>query len=224
VKKVLRFVQEPLRQYIKTRWPFIVPLVLWIVSLINRSRNKVVVKKLLASEKICVELGTAGVNRPGWVGIDLAGADINIDVTKYPLPFPDSSVDCFYASHVFEHFSYPEPMLSVLKECRRVLKEGATFSICVPNAAFWADAYLKGKYPERPSADFYQPAIHNNSRMDILNYTAYMDGHHKHMFDSEGLLNILSKAGFQNVAQREFDPDVDLEGHDWESIYAVGTK
>jgi predicted SAM-dependent methyltransferase len=182
------------------------------------------VKKLLVSDKICVELGTAGIKRPGWVGIDMVGADINLDVSKYPLPFPDNSVDCFYASHVLEHFSYPEPMLSILKECRRVLKDGGTLSIVVPNAAFWAQAYWEGECPHRPSTDFYQPALHNNSKMDILNYTAYMDGHHKHMFDSEGLLNILSSVGFQNVAQREFDPEMDLEIHDWESIYAIGTK
>ncbi|WP_197502049.1 methyltransferase domain-containing protein [Mycobacterium sp. E2733] len=203
---------------------FTVPPILLILSLINRFRNKIVLKKLLASDKICVELGTAGNNRPGWIGIDAWGGDINLDVTRHPLPFPDNSVDCFYASHVFEHFSYPEPMLSILKECHRVLKDGGTFSICVPNGAFWVDAYLNGKYPDRPSADFYQPALHNNSRMDILNYTAYMNGDHKHMFDVEGLLNILSKAGFQNVTQREFDPDLDLEMHDWESIYAAGTK
>jgi predicted SAM-dependent methyltransferase len=195
-----------------------------IISLANRVRNKVVVKKLLANDKICVELGTARNIRPGWVGVDLGAADINLDLTKQPLPFPDGSVDRFYASHVFEHFSYPEPMLSILSECRRCLKDGGTVSICVPNAAFWADAYLKGEVPERPSSDFYQPALHNNSRMDILNYTAYMDGHHKHMFDSEGLLNILSKAGFQNVKEREFDSDMDLEHHHWESLYAVGAK
>lgn len=181
-------------------------------------------KKLLASDQICVELGTAGNSRPGWIGIDVWGGDINLDVTKHPLPFADGSVDRFYASHVFEHFAYPEPMLSVLKECHRVLKDGGTISLVVPNAAFWVDAYLKGELPERPSADFYQPALHDNSRMDILNYTAYINGDHRHMFDIEGLVNILSKAGFRNVSPREFDPDLDLESHDWESIYAIGTK
>ena len=68
---------------------------------------------------------------------------------------------------------------------------------------------MKGAFPERPQSDFHQPAMHDNSRMDILNYTAYMDGEHKHLFDPEGLLNILSKAGFQRVEQRQFDPDLD---------------
>ena len=184
-----------------------------------------VVKKLLARDKICVELGAGGRTRSGWIAIDRSGADINLDLTKSKLPFPDNSVDCFYSSHVFEHFSYPEPMLSILQECRRCLKAGGTFSICVPNAAIYVDAYLKGDYPEKPSGtSFWQPAFHKNSRMDILNYTAYMDGHHKHMFDLEGLLNILAKSGFLYVKQRAFDPTMDLENRQWESIYAVATK
>lgn len=194
------------------------------VALHNRVRNKVVARKLLAGGNIRVELGAVGITRQGWVGIDLAGADINLDLTRHSLPFPDNSVDYFYSSHVFEHFSYPEPMLSILSECRRCLKTGGTFSICVPNAAIYVDAYLTGKYPERPVSDFYQPALFTNSKMDILNYTAYMDGHHKHMFDVKGLLNILLQAGFERVGQRAFDSDVDLKSRHWESIYAVATK
>lgn len=196
----------------------------FIVSLLNSSRNKAVVQKALAGDKVCVELGAGAITRHGWVGMDLAGADINLDLMKNPLPFPDNSVDCFYSSHVFEHFSYPEPMLSILKECHRCLKEGGIFSICVPNAAIYVEAYIKGKYPERIASDYYQPAFHNNSRIDILNYTAYMDGHHKHMFDLEGLLAILSASGFKNISQRDFDPDIDLEARHWESIYAIATK
>jgi len=194
-----------------------------IVSLLNRYKNKAVVEKLLEHEKICIDLGSGGTNRFGWVSLDLSGAEINLDLTRNPLPFPDNSIDCFYSSHVFEHFAYPEPMLSILKECRRCLKDGGLFSICVPNAALYVDAYLNGEYPKR-SGDFYMPAFHNNSKMDILNYIAYMDGHHKHLFDLEGLLNILSNAEFKNVRQRDFDPDVDIKARQWESIYVTANK
>lgn len=203
---------------------FIASPILLGTSLVTRFKNKSTLRRVLSGDRICVELGPAGSSKPGWVGIDLAGADINLDLTRFPLPFPTASVDQVYASHVFEHFSYPEPMLTIMKECHRVLKDGGTLSVCVLNAAFWVDAYMKGAFPERPQSDFHQPAMHDNSRMDILNYTAYMDGEHKHLFDPEGLLNILSKAGFQRVEQRQFDPDLDLEVHDWESIYAVATK
>lgn len=184
--------------------------------------NKAVVKKILTNDKICVELGAGGISRPGWIGIDLSGADINLDLTKNKLPFPDNTVDQFYSSHVFEHFSYPEPMISILKECRRCLKHNGTFSICVPNAAIYIDAYLGGRYPSEDK--LYSPAIHDNSYIDILNYIAYMDGHHRHMFDLNGLLSILKIAGFSNVRQRIFDSSIDLKERQWESIYAIAYK
>lgn len=192
------------------------------ISLLNRYKNKSVVKKLLNNDKIYVELGAGGCNRLGWVSLDLSGAIINMDLTKKPLPFHDNSIDCFYSSHVFEHFSYPEPMLSILKECYRCLKDDGIFSICVPNAAIYVAAYLNGEYP--PATDLYTPAVHNNSKMDILNYIAYMDGHHKHLFDLDGLINILSNSGFKNVVQRDFDPCIDLEFRRWGSIYVIANK
>jgi hypothetical protein len=36
--------------------------------------------------------------------------------------------------------------------------------------------------------------------MDRLNYIAYMDGHHRYMFDEENLLRVLVQAGFADVA------------------------
>ena len=197
------------------------PVKYFLYHLLSRWGNKAVVKKSLGNDSVYVELGASRRNIPGWISLDLCRADINLDLTKQPLPFPDNSVDRFYSSHVFEHFSYPEPMIAVLKECYRCLKLGGVFSVCVPNAAMYVDAYLKGEYP---SGDFYKPAFHQNSRMDILNYVAYMDGHHKHLFDLEGLLNVLQIVGFKNARQRDFDPSIDLESRKWESIYAVANK
>ena len=51
-----------------------------------------------------------------------------------------------------------------------------------------------------------------------------MDGHHKYMFDEENLLFLLKSKGFRNVHLREFDPDLDLEKRDFESIYAEANK
>ena len=53
---------------------------------------------------------------------------------------------------------------------------------------------------------------------------AYMDGHHKYMFDEENLIHILKSKGFKNVHQRRFDPEIDRKERDFESIYAEATK
>jgi len=195
---------------------------LW--RLVESFRNKRLAKRYLAFGIVQVELGAGGICRPGWISLDISGGDINIDLTLSKIPFPDNSIDSIYSSHVFEHFSYPEPMLSILQDCRRCLKPGGEFNICVPDAALYIAAYMSGEYPQNAGADYYWPAFHRNSRMDIINYTAYMDGHHKHMFDADGLLAILRKAGFQNASLRKFDSSIDLVARAWESIYALATK
>jgi hypothetical protein len=44
------------------------------------------------------------------------------------------------------------------------------------------------------------------------------------MFDEENLLYILNSKGFKNVRLRKFDPTLDLNERDFESIYAEGEK
>jgi hypothetical protein len=53
---------------------------------------------------------------------------------------------------------------------------------------------------------------------------AYMDGHHKQMFDEDKLLFVLRSKGFKNVRLRPFDPSLDLEARDYESIYGEAEK
>ena len=195
-----------------------------IKRMLNAKRNKKCVQACMEKDDVKIELGAGPFRKSGWISLDLSGADINIDLTKSVLPFPDNSVDCFYSSHVFEHFSYPEPMLSILKECYRCLKNGGTFEISVPNAAMYVDAYFIGEYPKGTQSDPHLPAFHHNSPIDIINYTAYMAGEHKHMFDIQGLLAILKEAGFKTPVRREYNPSIDLEVRQWESIYAKAYK
>jgi predicted SAM-dependent methyltransferase len=142
---------------------------------------------------------------------------------KKPLPFPGNTFLKIYASHVLEHFYYRE-LIRLLKEVYRILKVGGTFSICVPDASIYIKAYC---HPETFDADFYcryKPAVNVYSRIDYVNYMAYMAGHHKIMFDEENLPGILKAVGFGNVRKRNFDPELDLKKRDYESIYFIAEK
>jgi hypothetical protein len=44
------------------------------------------------------------------------------------------------------------------------------------------------------------------------------------MFDEANLLKVLESAGFRNARPREFDPALDMESRDYESIYAEAEK
>jgi predicted SAM-dependent methyltransferase len=158
-----------------------------------------------------------------WFTVDInMGSDLFIDLSK-TLPLPDNSIDMIYSSHLLEHFSYPNPMMNLLKECYRILKPNGVFDVCVPNAKIYAKAYLnKEKNPDISLKHIIDTDF--NSKIDYLNHAAYMRGEHKYMFDEENLPIILKKAGFKNIRLREFDLNLDRKERVYESIYVRGIK
>lgn len=192
----------------------------------NRAhRNTIKVEALLAGkEPIRLEIG-AGPERklPGWTTADMCeGCDLVLDLAK-PLPFPDNSVERLYSSHVLEHF-YFNDLLKLLSECKRVLKPSGVFSASVPNARIYIEAYAKLESFDPATYCRYAPAYNYNSKIDFLNYMAYMDGHHRYMFDEENIIAILGKAGFRNSRLRPFDAGLDMPERDFQSIYVQAEK
>jgi len=190
----------------------------------RRRASKAKVNQIIDRQcEIFLELGAG--NKPGargWVTIDMMPTcDIWWDLTE-GIPFPDETIAKIYSSHVFEHFSFQQGQ-RLFDECRRVLKPDGNFSICVPNARIYLEAYAKAEaLTDKMFA--WKPAYNNTTRIDYVNYIAFMDGHHRYMFDKENLLFILRHHGFRNVRERVFDPAIDLKERDFESIYAEAEK
>lgn len=174
-------------------------------------------------KNISIELGSGNKKgKDNWITIDtVRGCDIYFDLRK-GIPFPKESVSKIYSSHLFEHLSFTEGQ-KLLDECKRVLVFGGVFSICVPDARRYIDSYALSTNLKRDNFS-YNPAYNNTTLIDHVNYIAYMDGHHKYMFDKENLLHILEKKGFGFVHLREFDPGIDSKNRDYESIYAECIK
>ena len=192
-------------------------------QIVEKNRRKI--GELLSSDiPIKLEFG-AGENRGicGWTYVDVNdNCDLTLDL-KQSLPFPDNSVAMIYSSHLLEHFNYKN-LLSFLKECLRILKPGGIFSAAVPNAKIYLDAYQTPEGFDPGIFCRHEPAFNYNSKIDYVNYMAYMDGHHKYMFDEENVLIILKKCGFINVRLREFDEMTDLEVRRFQTIYVNGKK
>jgi predicted SAM-dependent methyltransferase len=183
-----------------------------------------VAELLRSGKEIKLDIGSGPIQGGrGWTTLDMnERADLYWDLRE-PLPFPDGSVTMIYASHVLEHFFYPE-LMRLLQDCRRVLKPQGQLSVCVPDASLYVRGYLGDAGFDRAKFLIYAPALCSDAKMDILNYIAYMAGHHRYLFDQENLVGVLERAGFDPVRARGFDPAIDVPERDHESIYAIATR
>jgi predicted SAM-dependent methyltransferase len=196
-----------------------------IISQVKEVNSKIYIKQLLSgTSEICLEIGSGNKKgKPGWITLDVVeGCDLYWNLKK-GIPFPDDSLSKIYSSHLFEHLSFKEGQ-QLFSECLRALKKGGLFSLCVPNAKLYVEAYIKNE--DLDQAQFFQhtQAYNDVSRIDYLNYMAYMDGEHKYMFDEENIVAILKKQNFTNVHIRGFDPLLDTPSREFESIYAEASK
>ena len=211
-----------IRNFVKKR-PLLYSLAKKIKADYRQVGSKKKWKNLLKNSSIKLEVGSwkkYGTN--GWTTVDLEDSDICWDLRR-GIPLPSESVDKIYSSHLLEHIPYQQLIL-FLNECRRVLKAGGEFSVCVPNFRFYIDAYIDGNLAIERDAWWQPGSIDTGSSMDQLNYQAYMRDDHKYMFDEENLINTLKKGGFSEAKLRNFDQELDLRSREIGSIYAVANK
>lgn len=197
---------------------------LYIDSKVFEARTKKKIATILQSgQDVKLEIGSGPVKgKDGWTTLDLSNeSDLYWDLLK-PLPFPDNAIAVIYSSHVFEHFYYAD-LMKLLRECFRTLKPDGIINVCVPDASIYIKAYSN---PDEFDRSFlaYSPAVISDQNIDIVNYMAYMDGHHRYMFDKDNLLRVLSDSGFIDVYNRNFDSLLDLPERNHESIYGIGKK
>jgi len=214
-----------IKQFIKDYFPIAVSIIKRINSFARHQLSKGYIRSLL-KEKMEIYLEVGAGNRKGengWVTLDVTdNCDIYWDLMK-GLPFPDESISKIYFSHFLEHLSFKEGQ-KILDDCFRVLVPCGTISVCVPNARLYIESYIKNEPLDTNYFFEFTPAYNNTTKIDYVNYTAYMDGHHHYMFDEENLIYILKSRGFKDAHLREFDSNLDLKERDFESIYAEAQK
>ncbi len=91
-----------------------------------------------------LNLGCGARFHPEWTNVDLAPSDPSVvrhDLLA-PLPFADNTFDGVYHSHVLEHLPR-DRAVPFLRECRRVLRPGATLRVAVPDLEELARLYLE---------------------------------------------------------------------------------
>lgn len=82
------------------------------------------IKPTLEAQPLRLHLGCGRNPKEGFINIDMydiPGVDLVHDLSKFPWPFEDNSVDEIFSSHFLEHFSGSDFSL-IMQECYRILK------------------------------------------------------------------------------------------------------
>ncbi len=176
------------------------------------------------SRNLRLHVGSGGHNLDGWINIDIAPADLTVNVAD-GLPLPDGSVRFIFASHMLEHLYYPGQTLPFLAECHRVLEPDGVLRLVVPDVEQCIRAYLR-----RDSAFFsgrmekwqhWRPGA--TPLEDFLAYAgagpapSYFLESHKYGFDFETLAQALRRVGLGNVIRSTFEgsvhPELRVDAH-----------
>jgi len=95
----------------------------------------VVRAKPKVAQPLKLDLGCGQVKREGFIGVDIAeapGVDVVHDLTKYPYPFQDNSVEEIHCSHFLEHLTSSQ-RIRFMEECYRILQKDGRLGIIVPS-------------------------------------------------------------------------------------------
>jgi predicted SAM-dependent methyltransferase len=114
--------------------------------------------------------------------------------------------------------------MPLLRECRRVLKQGGLFTPAVPNARYYLEDYFYQEKFDSVAFCGFDVGLDYSSRINVVNHIVYLGGEHKCLFDEENLIRIIARAGFRDVHLRQFDKRLDLAERAHESMYVAAVK
>lgn len=162
-------------------------------------------------ERLWINLGCGPRTLAGFVNVDLLdapGVDVVADVSS-PLPFRDGQADLVYASHVLEHLPTAQ-VPAVLREWRRLLRDGGEVLIAVPNLELIAELLSSRAGWFTPPNEPWIGAIYGGQK----------DEHdfHKTGFTPLWLAKLLNDAGFGDIKQVARFPEVGANDGSWSPL------
>ena len=150
---------------------------------------------------------------PGWLNVDVAGSEFDVDLAAGRLPWSDDSFDAAVSQHVIEHLDLSSELVPLLRELRRVLRPGGEIWLSCPDLEKLCRAYVDGRLPdliqerEERSRRLWagdwtldrETGLGQTPPVQMINSVFYQDGEHRNLFDFELLKWTLEQAGFSAV-------------------------
>jgi predicted SAM-dependent methyltransferase len=198
------------------------------VKLLHDYNNKFILcEKLKKLSKL--HYGCGNFIKDGFLNIDIHHkADILLDARKVS-NIKSNSITYIYSEHFLEHLEHDE-IIQHLKENYRILEDGGTLRICLPNFEknFLNYAYDDNTILENQrnsmAASLNLPELYI-SKIDRINRSIF-EWDHMTLMDFEKMKNLLIFVGFksQNILQSEFNSEIDSKNRINYSIYIQALK
>ena len=179
-----------------------------VLKLPDRVRRNRTARTYLASPgKKRLQIGAGPTLLEGWLSTDIAPrseAVVFLDATR-PFPFESGVFDYIYSEHMIEHISWDDG-LSMLRECKRVLKPGGTVRIATPDLEVLLGLYT-GKYAS-PAGDKYIRWITDTFLEQVRVYepsfvinNAFRNWGHQFLYDGRLMEMAMREAGLTNITR-----------------------
>jgi len=118
-----------------------------------------------------LNLGCGKDIRQGWENVDLTGPVV-VDLTAYPWPWDDGSVEEISALHLVEHLP---SLVAFMDECHRIMAPGGTLYLETPHPLcewFWQDPTHVRGYTVNTFAYYFTDAIYPSADYGIRHWPA----------------------------------------------------
>lgn len=165
---------------------------------------KPTVNNLLSKKgKIKLNIGCGTDYKKGWINIDnnsdnnIEKLDLNWDM-RYPLPFPENSVDYIFNEHFIEHLTVEEGQKAI-KDLMRVLKPGGVMRIATPDLEVTVNKYMNIPLSKDPTIKKYH-LEYVKTRAERINIGFRWWGH-KWIYDWEELERRVKQAGYHKIVR-----------------------
>lgn len=151
-----------------------------------------------------LHLGSGPRHVSGWLNVDVARSDFDIDFTRR-LPWRVDSFDVIVSQHVIEHLELFSELLPLLTEVERVLRPGGEVWLTCPDMEKVCRCYAEGRAGDllldRVSRDGYNTG--GAPTQQIVNDLFHQWGEHKNLFDFDILKWALERSGFSHICKVE---------------------
>ena len=163
----------------------------------------------------------------GWLNVDVAGSDYDVDLASGPLPWKDGAFEAIVSQQVVEHLEIQHQLIPLFEELSRVSTGGAEIWLACPDMETVCRSYfehggedlLKDRQSRWPDFSIDAPS------QQMVNVLFHQGGEHKNLYDFDLLRWALERGGFtdcERVNEADFYerfPEFPERGDDYSSLY-----